>query len=201
MARIEDGTGFGYTAKVDSANRLAVSSSTVDEESFAASDGEAWAIGSGLLTYTGVSNAALLYFRNDSARQLVVDRFRLMLGTVTGGTGDWLLTIYRNPTAGTIITNASAAGITNINHGSSSTPDGLAYKSSFATITAVNFDTMTGGTGSQFPIRSNEEGQLVIEAGRILPTGASIGILLQPPAGTTSANVNVVARTYYRPGT
>lgn len=201
MARIEDGTGLGYVTKVTSTNRLAVEASVIDEERESTLLGEAWAVSTTLLTYTGVSNAALTYIRNDSARDLVIDRIRVMLGTVTGGTGDWLLTQSRNPTAGTIITNASAAGVTNLNHGSNTTPDGLFYKSSFTTITAVNFDTLTGGTGSQFPIRSNEEGQLVIPTGRILPPGASFGILLQPPAGTTSANVNVVTRSYYRPGT
>jgi hypothetical protein len=200
MARIEDGTGLGYVAKVLSTNRLSVAAAIVDEERESALLGEAWAVSSTLLTYTGVSNAALTYIRNDSTRDLIVDRIRLMLGTVTGGTGDWLLTQIRNPSAGTIITNASEAGVTNINHGSNTTPDGLFYKSSFATITAVNFNTLTGGTGSQFPIRSNEEGQLIIPTGRILPPGASFGILLQPPAGTTSANVNVVTRCYYRPG-
>lgn len=199
MARIEDGTGFGYAAKVASTNRLEVAASSVEEEREAALKGEAFAIGTGLLSYTGVSNAAVLYIVNSSSRDLIIDRFRVMFGTVTGGTGDWLFTISRNPTAGTIITNASAAGLTNVNHGSSQTPSGSFFKSSFATITAVNFDTLTGGTGSQFPIKSTGENQLVIPAGRILTTGASVGLLLQPPAGTTAANINIVARTYYRP--
>lgn len=200
MARIEDGTGFGYAAGVDSTNRLAVAASVVEEERASGLMGEAWAIGTGLLSYTGVSNAAILYIRNNATRDLIIDRFRVMLGTVTGGAGDWLLTIARNPSAGTIITNASAAGIININHGSNTTPNGLTYKSSFATITAVNFDTLTGGAGSQFPIKAADDSQLVIPAGRILPTGGTIGLLLQPPAGTTAANVNVQARAYYRPG-
>ena len=199
MAKIEDGTGFGYAAKVDNTNRLEVAASVVDEERVAILRGEAWAVGTGLLQFTAANNAAVVYIKNDSEADLIVDRMRVMFGTATGGTGDWLFRIDRNPTGGTIIDNATAAGVLNINHGSSTTPQGLFYKSSVSPIAGTP-DTVTGGSGSQFPIKSTGENQLIIPAGRILPTGSSLALQVQPPAGTTSAYINIVTRCYYRPG-
>ena len=199
MARIEDGTGQGYAARVDKTNRLEVAASVVDEERVAILAGEAWAIGTGLLQFTSANNAAVIYIKNESEADLIVDRFRVMFGTSTGGAGDWLFRIDRNPTGGTIISNASPAGVLNINHGASTTPDGLFYKSSVNPIAGTP-DTVTGGQGSQFPIKSTGENQLIIPAGRILPTGSSLALQVQPPAGNTDADINIVTRCYYRPG-
>lgn len=198
MARIEDGTGQGLYARVDKTNRLEVAASVIAEEREAILAGNAWAIGTGLLEFTSANNAAVIYIKNESEADLIVDRFRVMLGTSTGGTGDWRFRIDRNPTGGTIISNASSAGVLNINHGASTTPQGLFYRSSVNPVAGTP-DTVTGGQGSQFPIKSSGENQLIIPAGRILPTGSSLALQVQPPTGNTSAFINIVTRCYYRP--
>ena len=192
MAKIEDGTGRGFVAKVDSANRLVVSADQINEERTATALGEAWAFGSSLVSFTSSTASGVLYLRNTSERDMVVDRFRLMLGTVTGGTGDWLFRFVRNPTGGTLISNAVTAGITNLNHASSSEPVGEYYR-------GVQGDTVTGGSGGSFPFKSSGDGQYVIPNTRLLPKGSSIAIQITPPPGTTAAQMFVVCRAYYDP--
>jgi hypothetical protein len=190
MATITDGKGRGYSVGVDSTNRLEVSAAVFDEERLATYEGTAFAITSGLVSFTAATDSAVLYIKNEAIKALVLDRFRLMLGTVTGGTGDWTLRIVRNPTVGTIVSNALAAGITNVNHGSSIEPSGVFLR-------GIEGDTLTDGTSGPFPIKSSGENQLIIPLGRILPTGSSVGVRLTPPTGTTAASAFVVARTYY----
>lgn len=190
MTVIKDGTGTGYQVQVDTQNRLQVRATTLDEERFSASSGDSFAFSSNLVSFTAATDSAILYIKNEDSRPLVIDRARVMLGTVTGGTGDWTLRFIRNGTLGTIVTNAVTAGITNTNHGSSKEPVGDFYR-------GVQGDTLTDGTGAPFPLKSAGEGQLIFDLIRILPTGASLGVRLQPPTGTTAATTNVVLRGYY----
>lgn len=192
MTMIKDGKGRGFSAGVNSNNRLETNSVVFSEEQLAAIGGKAFAISSQLVSFTSSTESAILYIKNESTETMVVDRTRIMLGTVTGGTGDWSLKFLRNPTLGTTITNAVSAGILNINHGSSQTPIGIFYR-------GVQGSTLTDGIGSVFPLKSSGEGQLIIPVTRILPTGASFGVVLTPPTGTTAANATVVARTFYPP--
>lgn len=190
MARIEDGIGQGYSAGVDKTNRLLVNAASVSDEILATIEGEAFGIGTATVAFTAATQSGILYLLNQDTRPLIIDRARVMLGTATGGTGDWVINFVRNPTAGTIITNALAAGITNVNHGSNIVPTALAYR-------GVQGDTLTGGTGGNFPIKSSGDGQVIFEFGRVLPTGSAFGILLTPPTGTTAANVFIQLRCYY----
>jgi hypothetical protein len=190
MARIDDGTGQGFSAGVDKTNRLLVNSADTSAELLAAEVGEAFGIGTGTVAFTASVASGILYVQNLSSRPLILDRIRLMLGTATGATGDWTVFFSRNPTAGTTITNALPAGITNINHGSNIVPDAIAYR-------GVQGDTLTGGTGGNFPIKTAGDGQILFDFGRVLPTGSSFGVILTPPPGTTAANVFGQLRCYY----
>lgn len=190
MTVIKDGTGTGYQVGVDESNRLQVKATTLDEERFSAGSGDSFAFSSNLVSFTAATDSAILWIKNEDSRPLVIDRARVMLGTVTGGTGDWTLRFIRNGTTGTVITNAVAAGVTNTNHGSSKEPIGDFYR-------GVQGDTLTDGTGAPFPIKSAGDGQLVFDLVRVLTTGASLGVRLQPPTSTTAATANVVLRGYY----
>ena len=190
MALIHDGKGRGYSAAVDATNRLEVSSSTVEEERVSALAGTAFAISTGSVSFTSSTDSAILWVKNTSVSTLICDRVRVMLGTATGGTGDWTIRFVRNGTLGTVVSNALDAGITNVNHGSSVTPTGLFYR-------GVQGDTLTDGTSAPFPIKTGGDGQVLFEFGRILPTGSTFGIRLQPPAGTTAATAICILRTYY----
>jgi len=115
----------------------------------------------------------------------------LILGSAVGATAtaDWTVQVLRNPTGGTIIDNAVAAGISNSNHGSANIPTGLNYK-------GVESDTFTDGTGAAQPIKQSID-RIILPLGRRLPKGTSIGFRVTPPAGTTSATVLIVTHWWY----
>jgi len=190
MALINDGAGKGFIAQVSANQRLATDSIIITGEDDAIRRGEGWQIASGPVSFTSATASAILYVKNNGNLDLVLDRAVLILGTATGAaTGaDWTFQTLRNPTAGTIITNALAAGVSNSNHGSSITPVADTFK-------GVQGDTLTDGTGAPLPIQQGEN-RTVFPLGRRLPTGASIGWKLTPPTSTTAATAVLVTHFY-----
>jgi hypothetical protein len=119
-----------------------------------------------------------------------VDRVVVILGTATGGTGDWLFRLIRNPTGGTLIDNAVSAGISNSNHGATNAYPGVAYRSLTPVSTGAagtNFDTLTGGSGATQPLKQTID-RVILPVGRRLP--------LTPPTGTTAASALIVAHVF-----
>ena len=189
MTIIQDGSGKGYKAKVSKVNRLFVEASIVDLEDEAIRTGDGYQITSKPVSFTGANTSAILYIENTNTLDFVLDRAVLILSTATGGSGDWTFQILRNPTSGTIVDNAVAAGISNSNHGSGKTPDAICYL-------GVENDTLVDGTGVPLKLRGSES-RLVFPLGRRLPTGASIGFKVTPPPSTTSASVVLVTHFYF----
>jgi hypothetical protein len=127
-----------------------------------------------------------------------VDRVVVILGTATGGTGDWLFRLIRNPTGGTLIDNAVSAGISNSNHGATNAYPGAAYRSLTPVSTGAagtNFDTLTGGSGATQPLKQTID-RVILPVGRRLPQGFSLGCTLTPPTGTTAASALIVAHVF-----
>ena len=192
MSIILDGRGRGYRAAVTPNQRLRAEAVVIDPEDDAIREGEGWQIGSTPVTFTASTETGVLYIKNNGAADLVLDRAVLVLGTVTGGTGDWSFQAVRNPDDGVtndLQTNAVVAGISNSNHGSAKTPDAEYFK-------GVQGDTFAGGTGPALPIKQSES-RVVFPLGRRLPLGSSIGFKLTPPAGTTAATAVLVTHVYY----
>ena len=190
MSIILDGKGRGFRAAVTPDQRLRTESVTIDPEDDAIRVGEGWQIATGPITFTDASASGILYLKNLASLDLVLDRAVLILGTSTGGTGDWTFQPLRNPDeTGTLITNAVDAGISNSNHGSQKLPDAEYYK-------GVPGDTLTGGTGAPLPIQQ-QSNRTVYPFGRRLPLGSSIGFKLTPPTGNTNAVAVLVTHVYY----
>ncbi len=188
---IQDGTGTGDRLRITPFNRMLAQSVVITEEDDAISRGDGYQIASGPVTFTGANQTAVLYTKNDDDRDFVLDRAVLILGSAVGATAtaDWTVQVLRNPTGGTIIDNAVAAGISNSNHGSANIPTGLNYK-------GVESDTFTDGTGAPQPIKQSID-RIILPLGRRLPKGTSIGFRVTPPAGTTSATVLIVTHWWY----
>jgi hypothetical protein len=186
---IQDGKGRGVLAQVTANNRLAVDSVAIRGEEDAIRSGQGWQIASGPVSFTSATASAILYVKNTGELDLVLDRAVLVLGTPTGGVGDWTFQTLRNPTAGTIVDNALEAGISNSNHGSGNVPQATYYK-------GVQGDTLTDGSGAPLPIQQASN-RTVFPLGRRLPTGSSIGWKLTPPSGTTAATGVLVTHFYY----
>ena len=192
MSIILDGRGRGYRAAVTPDQRLRAEAVIIDPEDDAIRVGEGWQITSTPVNFTTDAESAILYMRNNGELDLVLDRAVLVLGSVTGGSGDWTFQTLRNPgdyASDTILTNGLVAGISNSNHGSQKLPDAEYFKGGQAF-------TLTGGTGAALPIQQ-QSNRTVYPFGRRLPLGASVGFKLTPPPGTTAATAVLVTHVYY----
>jgi hypothetical protein len=192
MSIILDGKGRGYRAAVTPDQRLRTESVSIDPEDDAIRVGEGWQITSAPITFTDASPSGILYLRNNGQLDLVLDRAVLLLGTSTGGTGDWTFQTLRNPgdyASDTLLTNGVTAGISNSNHGSQKLPDAEYFR-------GVPGDTLTGGTGAALPIQP-QSNRTVYPFGRRLPLGSSVGFKLTPPTGNTNAVAVLVTHVYY----
>jgi hypothetical protein len=188
---IEDGKGSGKLAHVDSSQRLTTFATTESEQAFESFNGNAYNINTGAVTLTTAGESAVFYMKNTSTNTWVTETLFYLLGNSTSGTGDMDVTVERNPTGGTIVTNAVAVDINaNRNFGSSNTLTGDFYK-------GVEGDTLTGGTDAVFSIFGSYPARAAIDVGTIImPPGSSIGVLVDCPASNTSQRVAVAVNVF-----
>lgn len=188
---IQDGTGTKRKLRVTGENRALVQAVIITEEDNAIVRGDGYQIASTPVSFTGANKTAVLYTKNDDARDFVLDRAVLILGSAVSASADqdWTFQVLRNPTSGSIIDNAVSAGISNSNHGSANTPNGLNYK-------GVEGDTFVDGGGAPQKIKQSID-RIILPLGRRLPKGTSIGFNLTPPVGTQSAQALVVTHWWY----
>jgi len=190
---LDDGTGSGFKAKVDSDKRLhtnTVSRNEVEQSIFL---GNGYNINTGLVNITnaGVDNA-VWYLKNDGADDVVIQEILIILGTTTGGTGDGTLKVFRNPTAGTIVSGAlPVEANVNRNFSSSNQLDVTTYKGATAA-------TFTDGTtfGS-----TNRSGSAVINFTStpfLLKKGNSVGITWAAATSNTAQTVRVATTAFVR---
>ena len=191
MSIILDGRGRGYRAAVTPNQRLRAEAVVIDPEDDAIREGEGWQIGSTPVSFSSDAETGILYIKNLGAKDLVLDRAVLLLGT-SNGIGDWTFQTVRNPDDGVtndLQTNAVSAGISNSNHGSAKTPDAEYFK-------GIEGDSFAGGTGAPLPIKQDQN-RIVFPFGRRLPLGSSIGFKLTPPPGNSGATAVLVTHVYY----
>jgi hypothetical protein len=144
---IENGVGDGSRARVDGNNQLHVFAVTEDEQNSAAEHGYLFNVNTGVIPLTGTSDSAVLYLKNDESpldgdSNFIITTIIFGLYTRSATVTDYATaTLIRNPTAGTIIDDASPCEmISNSNFGSSNTLDSLIYKAS------ATGKTLTGGS-------------------------------------------------------
>ena len=192
MEQIQDGTGRGYLAKVDSENRLHTQTVNIAKEENASLDGLAYNLNTGIITLTNASTKnAVMYIKNNEDYDMVIVQLIYQTGASTGGSGDVLVDVVRDPTSGTIVSGATAVEISaNRNFGSSRVISATAYKGGTGL-------TLTDGTKFFETIMSTATQRVAIVAGAIvLPKGSSIGINITTPAGNTSMAVEFVVACY-----
>ena len=183
---ITDGVGKGYSAEVDSENRLRVFSISEQEVFNASSLGNSYNFNTGVINLTSASKSAVLYIKNNGDPDLILTQLSYSMGNSTGGAGDVLVTVLRNPTTGTIISNAvdMEVGGVNRNFGSSKIITTDSYKGTEG-YTFTNGVKIIDTIIDQAPVR------VAVELGGIsIPKGSSIGIDITP--ATSNSNVNIV---------
>lgn len=173
---IEDGTGNGYKTLVNERKQLYVRAVSETVIEHAVELGQAYNINTGNITLTGTVDVPVLYFKNRDSSFGGQD-YELNSIAVGFGTGSLInptqITIVRDPSAGTIITNATNVDIIqNRNLGSSKEAAVDAYKGALG-------DTMTGGSNiAHFYQTSN--GRLYASVNFSIPKGSTIGIKINP---------------------
>ena len=189
---IQDGTGKSYAAKVDNAGRLHVDSINTDRESYNSQSGYSFNLNTGLFELTNAATTnAVMYVKNNEDYPLVITNLFYQTGASTGGSGNIIVSVVRNPTAGTIVSGASAIEINvNRNFGSSRALNVIAYKGATGT-------TITDGTKALESILATATQRIPVSAGAItLPKGSSIGINFRTPTGNTSMQVEFAIACY-----
>lgn len=180
---ITDGTGKGNSAGVDNTNRLLTRSVTEDIFQNAAEEGEAFFIGTPLITLTTATESAICYVKNNEDSPLILGRFFLIAETTNGTPTMFRVNWYKNPTS---ISSGTATSALNQNFGSSEQLDAdIEY--------GVEGSTITGGALAatlSFPVGAFND----FEANLILEKGSSFVISVDPPAGNTSMPVQFGTR-------
>jgi hypothetical protein len=189
--KIEDGTGSGYKAKVDNQFRLSTDALTVDESVSQTFEGVAYNVNTGTINLTSANPSATLFLKNDAEDDLVITALFYLLGNTTGGSGDTLVQIIRNPTAGTIVSAGTDFEAVNRDFGSANSLEATLKK-------GAEGSTLTDGTVVIESIFSGVGRQTVAVGALVLRPGNSIGYIVTPPSGNTSMDTQWAMSCYMR---
>lgn len=186
--RIDDGTGVGYEAKVDSNNRLFVDSVSVSGITNATSSAvaDSYNLNTGLITLTTAGESGLMYTKNNEDRDLNISGIVVIMGPSTSGatTDTSRMRMYRNPTTGTLISTALAADTnSNRNFGSSKALTADVYK-------GAEGNTITDGVVHIESLISPGN-RVFFGIEEVLTKGNSIAVSLEPNDSNSNMKVMV----------
>jgi len=187
---IQDGTGDGYRAKVDSDNHLHTRAVIESGGTDAAIAGNLFNVNTETLTLTSGNASALLYMKNTDTVPWVVNRVFYNAGPSTGGSGDFLAEVLANPTSGTLVSGGTALTAHNLNFGSPTELTGTVLK-------GAEGDTITDGTvrvSTIIPVAGTRV--LISFDSIILPAGSSIAVRVTPQTGNTAMDIQVGFNLY-----
>lgn len=180
--KITDGLGRGYAAEVTSENKLVVDAVTHTSLEEASNKGDAYNVNTGTITLTSANKSAVLWMEN-TGEDIEVHAWFYILGGSTGGSGDILVTVKRNPTGGTITTSGTSFSAVNRNFKSGKTLDVTLYKGAEGL-------TITGGEDLLQTIVSSAGQRVMIgETAVILGRSNVIAFEITPQAGNTSMDL------------
>lgn len=186
---IKDGSGNGFTQKVDSDNRAYTYATTETNEEHSVGEGAAWNLNTLDMTLTSDTASATQYIKNTGNTDLIIQRWVAVTGPSTGGvsTDSVLVEIVRNPDS---VSFSTALSPFNSNFGSNDQPEATNLKGGEGeTITGgdvVIASRMAAGTRNILPVVC------------IVPQGTSAAIRITPPSGNTNMKVQTVIVAYER---
>ena len=167
---IDDGTGSGRSAKVDGRNRLLSRSITESNNQAATDIGNSFNINTGIISLTTNGESSILYVKNNEVVDLHLDALSVGIGTLGGTvTESSVVTLLRNPTGGTVVSDATAADMTqNRNFGSSKALTADVYK-------GAEGKTLTGGDDIAIFFATGSS-RMFASIDMILSPGSSVGV-------------------------
>jgi len=191
MTVIQDGTGTGNNASVDTAHRLQTKALATPIEIHALLEHEnLLTITSGVKTLTTDGQSAILVFQNNEEEEFVILNTFYDIGHTTGGSDiDGVdIGVHINATGGTLLSE-TVGGPGNNHFGSSKTFD-------MDVQTGGEGFTLTGGLefGAFQPVMPVKT---TLAIPQTLPKGASFGFSITPPAGNTNMKFRVALMGYY----
>lgn len=180
--QIEDGVGTGKRVKITEDNRMETFSITETRMAdISLKKGESFIVTSDFISLTTTASfSGMLYIKNtDASKNLFIDKVRVC------GTGTSMNALqckfFKNPTTGTLISDANDGIVVASNLGSNITFTGTVYAAS------ADGKTVTNGTQfSQFTIHLPGHTIQEYDGALILPGGSSLAIAVQPGAATTA---------------
>jgi hypothetical protein len=190
--QIQDGTGRGYLTKVDANNQMHTTSIQRTATQDSTRKGNSYNINTGTIGLTSTTESGILYFKNEEApvngeTSFVIDALAIGIDNQGTQAGACVITVVRNPTGGTLVSNAvDVDQNSNRNFGSSNTLSSLSYK-------GVEGDTVTGGSNiAQFYQNAGTRGYYTLDFE--IPKGSSFAIKIdtQTTAGTTDVYAAII---------
>ena len=182
MVKLESGSGNGREAKVGKNNRLFTDNVTTTEGVQALKDGDAYNLNTGIISISATTG--MFYLKNNEDKNLLIEA--VVIGTGAGSyntTGEVQIQITRNPSTGTLISNATAvAQNANRNFGSAKTLTATAYKA------AASGNTITDGIDIILIGAPNAQARTFAEINLLLEKGNSIGVEVNPNLSSGSVN-------------
>lgn len=182
---IQDATGNGYWAKVDKNNRLSVKSISSGFNVEAALLGDNYNINSGVVNLTTDAISGVCYFESLETSHFVVTEIIVILGASTSGSGSTTVTVTKNPTAGTLISTATA-GDTVENRNFSSSKELLRNFYKGATGATVTDGTTFAQSSRTVPSVLTFDADVIV-----LEKNNSLAVQVTPATGNTSLDVTV----------
>lgn len=177
--KIEDGTGASYRAKVSDQYRLLTESLTTDESVSQTFEGRAYNVNTGSITLTSANASGVLYMLNTGSTDIVITSLIYLLGTSTGGSGNINVKVYRNPTAGTLISGGTSFAAVNRDFGSANTLSATIKK-------GAEGQTVTDGSIVTESLFTSVGRQVIAVGALVLRPGNSIALVITPQTGNTS---------------
>lgn len=183
MHQIEDGTGTGNRAKVDSSARLWTRAVAETPDHEAVVNGDHYILTSTPITLTNANKSSLIYYSHNEIPDLFIDRLIITSTEATDGTVNYFnFSGTRNPTG---MADGTGTEITQVN-------------SNFGSVKTLNSTTEKGQTDASTaggdPILSvtlDEAKFYTINTRLELTKGNAVAFEITPPAGNTSFQVTI----------
>ena len=176
---IKDGSGQGYSVKVDADNRMFIRGVTETEFEHSVRNGRSFNVNTEFISITTGSTTehALLYIKNNENTDIVLSAWFIGTAAASGttfGVGP-VLKVYYNPTGGSLISDASSVTLVNRQGGSSETFDVTAYKATGPEKTITGYEA-TPVLFQTHPKEGRAFGSVYLS----LKKGASLGVVYIP---------------------
>ena len=167
-------TGGTKRALITPKGRLLTYATSESTKDTASLENNAFSLLSSEITGISTADSAILFYEHKEDRPMLIDSFIMGTANVASATTQ-PVTILKNPTAGTIVSDANTGTVLNRNFGSSN-----ALSNSNFYVASGNGKTFTDGTEAIFFYGSSNTRTPILDIALTLEKGSSIGVAITP---------------------